>query len=84
MGLVAQRHVGYSWTRDATCDPYTGRRILIHCSTREVLISFNSYNTLEKISILISILWQDNLEAKPLAQDPTVSKRWSCIMNLEL
>ena len=45
MGLVAPRHVGYSRTRDRTCVPCIGRRILNHCATREVpplflLISF--------------------------------------------
>ena len=31
MGLVALRHVGSSRTRDQTCVPCIGRRILIHC-----------------------------------------------------
>ena len=35
-GLVAPRHVGSSRTRDRTCDPSIGRRILNHCTTREV------------------------------------------------
>ena len=36
-GLVAPRHVRSSWTRDRTCVPCIGRRILNHCATREVL-----------------------------------------------
>ena len=41
--LVAPRHVGSSWTRGQTRVPCTGRRILIHCATREVLlIHFNA------------------------------------------
>ena len=36
MGLVAPRHVGSSRTRDGTCVPCIGRRILNHCATREV------------------------------------------------
>ena len=35
-GLVAPRHVGSSGTRDRTCVPCIGRRILNHCATREV------------------------------------------------
>ena len=35
-GLVAPWHVGSSQTRDGTCVPCIGRRILIHCATREV------------------------------------------------
>ena len=33
---VAPWHVGSSWTRDRTCIPCIGRRILNHCATREV------------------------------------------------
>ena len=36
MGLVAPRHVGASRTRDQTRVPCIGRRILNHCTTREV------------------------------------------------
>ena len=36
-GLVAPQHVGSSQTRDRTCVPCIGRRILNHCATREVL-----------------------------------------------
>ena len=36
-GLVALRHVGSSRTRDRTCVPCIGRRILNHCATREAL-----------------------------------------------
>ena len=39
-GLVAPRHVGSSRTRARTRVPCIGRRILNHCTTREVLISF--------------------------------------------
>ena len=35
-GLVAPRHVGSSQTRDQTRVCYTGRQILIHCTTRKV------------------------------------------------
>ena len=35
-GAVAPRHVGSSWTRDRTCVPCIGRRILNHCATRAV------------------------------------------------
>ena len=38
-GLVVLRHVGSSWTRAQTCVPCIGRRILNHCTTREVLVS---------------------------------------------
>ena len=34
-GLVAPRHVGFSWSRARTCVPCVGRRILNHCATRE-------------------------------------------------
>ena len=37
MGLVAPRHVESSWTRDRSCVPSLGRRILNHWTTREVL-----------------------------------------------
>ena len=40
MVLVASWHVESSWTRDRTCVPCIGRWILIHCTTREVLIAF--------------------------------------------
>ena len=40
MGLVAPRHVGSSRTRDRTCVPCIARRILNHCTTREVLGNF--------------------------------------------
>ena len=36
VGLVAPQHVESSRTRDQTHVPYTGRWILIHCTTREV------------------------------------------------
>ena len=37
MGLVSQRHVKSSWTRDWTYVPCIGRQILNHWTTREVL-----------------------------------------------
>ena len=37
MGLVVPWHVGSSRTRAQTCVPCTGRQILNHCATREVL-----------------------------------------------
>ena len=40
-GLVAQWHVGSSWTRAQTRVPCTGRQILNHCTTREVPKFFN-------------------------------------------
>ena len=36
-GLVALQHVESSQTRDRTCVPCVGRRILTHSATREVL-----------------------------------------------
>ena len=39
-GLVAPQHAGSSWTRDQTQVPCTGRRILNHCTTREVPVFF--------------------------------------------
>ena len=38
MGLAALQYVEFSQTRDRTCVPCTGRRILNHWTTREVLI----------------------------------------------
>ena len=35
---IAPQQEEFSWTRDQTCVPCTGRRILIHCATREVLV----------------------------------------------
>ena len=44
-GLVAPRHVGSSRTRDRTRVPCIGRRILIHCATREApVIQFLTYD----------------------------------------
>ena len=43
--FVAPPHVGSSWTRDRTCVPCIGRRILIHYTTREVL----GFNILKRI-----------------------------------
>ena len=40
MGLVAPQHVGSSRSRDRTHVPCIGRRILNHCTTREVLPLF--------------------------------------------
>ena len=39
-GLVALWYVGSSRTRDQTCDPYAGRRILNHWISREVQLIF--------------------------------------------
>ena len=39
-GLVALQHLGSSWTRARTRVPCIGRRILNHCTTREVLFFF--------------------------------------------
>ena len=36
LSLVAPWHVGSSWTRDQTCVPFIGRRILNHWTTRKV------------------------------------------------
>ena len=44
MGLVALQHVECSRTRDGTCVPWIGRRILIHCTTQEVQHTFFSSN----------------------------------------
>jgi len=38
MGLAAPEHVGSPWIRDQTHIRCTGRWILIHCTTTEVLI----------------------------------------------
>ena len=38
MDLAAWWHVESSWTRDRTCVPCKGRWILIHCTTREILL----------------------------------------------
>ena len=35
LGLVVLQHVGSSWARDHTGDPFLGRWILIHCPIRE-------------------------------------------------
>ena len=35
-GNVTLKHEGISWTRDQTCVPCIGRRILNHWATREV------------------------------------------------
>ena len=35
-GLTAPRHMGSSWTKNQTCVPYIGRRILNRWATREV------------------------------------------------
>ena len=40
-GLVAPRHVGSSQIRDRTHVPCIGRRILNHCTSREVLSLFS-------------------------------------------
>ena len=42
-GLTAPRHVEFSWTRDQTHVPCTGRRILNHCATREVPKHFSKH-----------------------------------------
>ena len=39
-GLVALRHVGFSWTRARTRVPCIGRQILNHCATREAQVQF--------------------------------------------
>ena len=46
MGLVAPRHVKSSQTRDRTDVPCVGRRILTHCTTREVPEKFKLHNVL--------------------------------------
>lgn len=43
MGLVAPRHVETFWTRDQIHVPCTGRRMLDHRNTREVLPSILDY-----------------------------------------
>ena len=48
VGLVAPWHVGSSWTSVQTRVPCTGRRVLNHCTTREVPIHlFKVYNSKE-------------------------------------
>ena len=51
-GLVALRHVDSSQTRDQTSIPHTGRQILIHCTTREVLkLTFNDISNRQLDSV---------------------------------
>ena len=52
--FVAPGHVGSSWTRDRACVPYMGRRISIHCTTREVL--WASFFELKKFINVTNIL----------------------------
>ena len=59
MGLAAPQHMGSSRTRDQTCDPGTGRRILNHWATKEVLISlltYRQYHELQAMFFLFPIL----------------------------
>ena len=58
MELVAPQHVESSWTRDRTCVPCIGRRILIHCTTREVWTA--------------ALIWVFSLPAYPSACQPTL------------
>ena len=59
MSLVAPRHMGSSRTRARARVPCIGRRILNHCTTREVLnlillhveIQFSQHNLLERLSL---------------------------------
>ena len=51
-GLVAPRHVGFSWTRARTCVPCTGRWTLNHCTTREVPMHI-SWPAVGKIRTLV-------------------------------
>ena len=37
-GVLVHGHVGSSHTRDQTCVPCTGRWILTHCTSKEVLV----------------------------------------------
>ena len=43
MDLVVPWHVESSWARDQTHVSCTGRQILIHCATREVLSLYQSF-----------------------------------------
>ena len=55
-GLVALQHVGSSRTRDQTCVPCIGRRILNHCGTREALqYSFMYFIIPQSINVTIYI-----------------------------
>ena len=50
-GLVAPRYVGSSRTRERTCVPCIGRRILNHCTTKEVpRLPFDQPRATEAIS----------------------------------
>ena len=55
-GLVAPRHVGSSGTRAQTHVPCIGRRILNHCTTRQVPapLSSTKYNALQSVYNIIS------------------------------
>ena len=61
MGLVAPWHVGSSWIRDRTRVPCIGRRILNHCTTREVPVCF--LRVMDMFIILIAVMiiqeWED-------------------------
>ena len=51
MGLVAQRHMESSWTRDQTRVPCIGGQILIPWDSREVLVS-----CFEQVQIQVKVL----------------------------
>ena len=53
MGLAAPQHVGSSRTRDQTCDPCTGRRILSHWATKEVLINLLTYGQYHELQAML-------------------------------
>ena len=57
MGLVAPLHVETSQTRDWTCVPCTGKRILIHCTTREVLLGSNLDSAIFWVHVCVCAQW---------------------------
>ena len=51
MGLA--QHMGSSRPWDQTCDPCTGRRILNHWATKEVLISLLTYRQYHELQAML-------------------------------
>ena len=63
-GLVAVRHVESSHTMDRTRVPCVGRRILLHCATREVqMLSFKPTFSLSSFTFIKRLLSSSSLSA---------------------
>ena len=58
-GLVAPRHVDSSQTRNRTHFLCIGRQILMHCATREVLLSFLSLQLMVEVQIVAYFCWSN-------------------------